>query len=254
MNKTQKAAILFVLAIASLAMTLTAAGGDLFMKQKSHTDAYTVMGQNVPASDEIQSIWLSENKVRNDSEKKSFIVRLDKSVQYILDHEKKTYMEVPLNFGEQIAKELEGEDAEQAAAAQQMMAAMMKITVTIEPTSERKTIGKWACKKYLQTIQTAMGAMKSEVWATEDIRIDYDMFSKYMSAMTGGMPGMQSGMQDIQKEMKKMKGVPVLTVSNNTVMGAAIKSTVELLEFKEGQAPAGIFELPKGYKKTSMQQ
>ncbi len=243
----------FFIGTAFLLSAASVSGGDLFMKNKSHTDAYKVMGQDVPAADEIQSIWISENKFRNDGTKQSFIIRLDKNVEYVLDHAKKTYMEVPLNFGEQISKELEGEDAEAAASAQQMMSAMMKITITVEPTTERKTIGQWACKKYLQTIQTMMGALKSEVWATEDIRIDYDQYNKYMSAMAGGMPGMQSAMQDIAKEMKKLKGVPVLTVSSNVVMGATIKSIVELLEFKEGTAPAGIFEVPQGYKKTKMQ-
>jgi hypothetical protein len=58
--------------------------------------------------------------------------------------------------------------------------------------------------------------------------------------------------EDAIKEFKKIKGITVLTTSTTTVMGTSIKSSTELLDYKEGTAPAGHFELPAGYKKTSM--
>ena len=63
----------------------------------------------------------------------------------------------------------------------------------------------------------------------------------------GGMFG--SAMEEMAKEMKKIKGVPVLTITTSNMIGASVKSTQELLEFKEGTAPSGYFDIPTGYKK-----
>ena len=54
--------------------------------------------------------------------------------------------------------------------------------------------------------------------------------------------------------MKKIKGVPVFTETTMNMMGMQMKSTQELLEFKQGTAPKGTFGIPKGYKKTDMMQ
>jgi hypothetical protein len=49
--------------------------------------------------------------------------------------------------------------------------------------------------------------------------------------------------------MEKIKGVAVLTSTESTVMNSKMKSSVELIEVKEGSAPAGIYEVPVDYKK-----
>jgi hypothetical protein len=59
----------------------------------------------------------------------------------------------------------------------------------------------------------------------------------------------QPGFEKILDEMKKVKGVVVRNVTTATVMETAVKSTEELLEIAEKPAPAGIFDLPKDYKK-----
>ena len=53
-----------------------------------------------------------------------------------------------------------------------------------------------------------------------------------------------------RKELKKIKGVQVYTEQTITMMGQPMKSTIELMEIKEGKAPSNIFELPTGYKKA----
>lgn len=56
------------------------------------------------------------------------------------------------------------------------------------------------------------------------------------------------------KEMKKIKGIAVLTISTSSGMGAEIKSADELIEVKETTAPAGIYEIPKGYVKAKIEE
>src|SRR4030042_4679625 len=220
--------------ILSLVFVCTAYG-DVYMKQKTHTDGFTMMGQNQPATDEIQNIWMGNNRLANHSEKQSIIVLVDKGIQYFVNHEKRTYVQAPLNVGEAILSEMDkqADDAEQAEAMKNMMQGMAQMTVTITPTADTKKIGLWNCKKYNQELTTFMGPMRSEVWASEDIKLDMNLYSKLTQAMFSMMPGMAENQQKMMAEFKKIKGVVVLNSSANTIMGQTIKSFQELLEVKE---------------------
>jgi hypothetical protein len=59
---------------------------------------------------------------------------------------------------------------------------------------------------------------------------------------------MMPGYEEALEEMKKVKGLTVSSTSTTQMMGATVKSSTELLEYKEADAPKGTFEVPKGYK------
>jgi len=128
---------------------------------------------------------------------------------------------------------------------------MMKMDASVQETTETKTINKWKCRKYLVTITSAMGPMNTEVWATEDLKVDKKIYDQLASRMFSAMPGMQGSMESMKKEMEKIKGVQVMTVSSIIMMGQPQKTTTELLEFKDAKAPADIFAIPAGYKKQA---
>ncbi len=161
-------------------------------------------------------------------------------------------MEQPLNMEEMMGKMSEGESPEDKAAMKQMMQNMMKMDASVTETGEHKTINGWKCKKYILKMNTAMGAFTNEVWATEDLKVDKKLYEQLTSRALASMPGLQSSIQAMHKEMEKIKGVQVLTISNFTMMNQAHKTTTELLEFKEKSAPANIFEIPSGYTKQQM--
>jgi hypothetical protein len=254
----RQTALLFLSGILLLVLLMIPISGqaDIFMKQKTHTDGVQIMGQTQPAKDEIQTVWIAADKIRSDSEEGSVILRLDQGKVFFLDNAKKTYAEMPMEMSkmmdDKIKKSMdeEGLDAEEQQAAMGMMQGMAQMKITITPTTEKKKIGNWNCQKYNQELVMMMGPMNGEIWATEDLKMDYDLYNKYMAAMMGkgGMFG--DFMSQIVTEMKKIKGVPVLTVSTMNMMGTSIKSTQELIEYKEGTAPAGHFDIPRGYKKS----
>jgi len=227
---------------------------DIFMKQKHHTGSFQVMGQTQPAKDVIQTIWMTDTLIRNDSEQQSVIVRLDKQTVTMIDHAKKTYAEMPLNLDKAMG-EMAGlkMTKEQKEAMSSMMKGMMKFSLKITETGEKKKIGAWNCRKYIQKLDSAMGPTTTDVWATEDIKVKGDIFAKYTAAMMTMQPGLRESMAQVMQETKKIKGVTVYTSSSSTVMGATLLSTMQLLEFKEGKAPATIGVVPVGYKKQSMQ-
>ena len=117
---------------------------------------------------------------------------------------------------------------------------MFKMDVVVQKTNEKKKIGKWNCQKYIQKIDMGMGNMTSEIWTSTDIKINEELYAQYSAAMMAQMPGVGQNMEKIMNELKKIKGVHVLTTQTNKMMGQSFKSSTELIEYKEGKAPAGV--------------
>ena len=243
------------LMVLSMAVVLTLANvssADIYMKQKQHTDATQMMGMAQPAKDVISEIWITEKGFRSDDPAHSTILLGKEQKMIMLDHAAKTYMEHPINMNDMMAQMGKNKSAEEKAAMNQMMQNMMKMDASVQATGEHKTINKWNCTKYILTINSAMGLITNEVWATEDLKVDKKIYEQLAARMLSSMPGLQSSMESMKKEMEKIKGVQVMTVSTFTMMNMPHKSTTELLDFKEGKAPAGIFTIPAGYKKQAM--
>ena len=149
-------------------------------------------------------------------------------------------------------EEMTGGRAEETAAMKNMMQNMMKMNISVTNTVETKKINNWNCVKYIEKIGSAMAPMTIEAWNTEDIKIDANLYTNFTKAALVQMPGMVQGMEDIAKELKKMKGITVYSTTAMSMMGTEINSTSELLEWKEGKAPTGTFEVPAGYTKGQL--
>ncbi|MBN2423649.1 MAG: hypothetical protein JXR46_06990 [Calditrichaceae bacterium] len=235
---------------------------DIFMKQKYHTDPIKVMGQTQPAEDEIKSIWISKDKMRSDETDKSIIMRTDLQKMYMIDHTKKQYQEMPMNLGEMMdqameeAEEEEGEEIPADNPFMKMAQAMMgQMKVSVTPTDETRKINNWNCKKYIFKLSMGMGTTESVIWATEELKIDPEIYSQFMASMFNtNQQSNDKAVQQMAEEFKKIKGVMVLQESSTQMMGADVKSTVEMIEFKEGKAPAGSFDIPAGYEKVSFME
>jgi len=250
---------MFIYTIAAIAIMLTfvvlPARADIYMKQKTHTDAMSIMGQTQPAKDEITITWIAKDKSRTDTgDKNTTILRMDKGLLYQIDHQKKTYKEMPLNIKQMIDENVaeKGEEAEEAAALAQEMAAAFaeSMEVKVTPTDEKKKIGNWNCRKYILNTKMAMGEAASEAWATDQLQIDWKSYLILTNAMMAGSPGFEKMIDKIYQEMSKMKGVIVLQLNTTKAMGIEVKSSTELLEFSEQAAPAGTYDVPTGYKKV----
>ncbi len=230
---------------AVVAMMINSVYADIMMKRKIHTDAMKMMGMTTPAKDEISTTWIAEGKMSNDSPESMVILRSDKEVIYTISKKDKKYVEIPFSTLTSVAADPQMDEVMKG------MAGQIKISIT--ETAETKDINGWKCRKYNQVMTMPMvGPVTSEVWASPDIKVDFEMYMKASAALYARMPGMGSALQDIIKEMKKMKGIPVLTTTTMKMMGAEMKTSDELLEVKEDKAPAGVFEIPAGYKKTDM--
>ncbi|NTV80373.1 MAG: hypothetical protein HGA24_03005 [Candidatus Aminicenantes bacterium] len=254
MKRQRTLLILGLTAVVALAFVAVQARADVYMKQKTHTGAFTVMGQSQPEKDEIMVFWLGAGKARTDTEGKSMLFFSDKKVLIGIDHAEKTYSEIPMDFDKMFEEAAEGETEEEKAEAKKM-AQMMKgmaqgmmgsMKVSVTETGETKKIGSWNCRKYLIDMDMGMMKAKSESWASEDLKVDYNVYFTMANAMMANMPGFDKLVQ----EMKKVKGVIVYQTSTSKVMGQDMTSTTEVLEYSDKSAPAGTYDIPAGYKKV----
>ncbi len=228
---------------------ISSAFGDIYMKQKQHTDPISIMGQTQPAQDVVSETWITENKVAVSTPDQKILIDAAQQTMTMADHQKRTLATIPMDFSK-MAEE-GGMSDDEKAQFQQFMGGMMNIDMTIQKTSETKKIGKWNCTKYIQTMNMGMGTITSEIWATTDINVDQTMYTKYTAGMMAQLPGVSQNLEKITKELEKIKGIQVYTSQSMDMMGQTIKTTSELLEYKEGNPPSDAFTLPTGYKKTN---
>lgn len=227
---------------------------DVYIKQKNHTDGFSMMGQNQPAKDDLFVTWMGKDMARMDhGEDTTIIIRLDKNVMYMVNHAKMECAEIAIDSKEGIfssvlaSTDLTGDEQAEAKKMMEKFAGMMKPKVTVTETGETQKIKNWNCKKYDMTMSIMGTISNSKIWATEDIKIDYDLYRN----LTFALMGQTTGIEDMMKEMSKIKGIVVLQEGITSMMGTDVKSTTELLEVAEKSAPAGTYEAPEGYKKQN---
>lgn len=226
---------------------------DSFFKQVVHTGAFEMMGQTTPETNDTTTMWLTEGKAYSSmSDTAAVIFYLERGEICFINHEEKQYSLMPMDLGEIIDEVLEEEDEEarqMAEVVKGMAGAIMgSARISVTPTEETRKIGEWDCTKYNVDLTMAMMNSKQELWATEDIQVDYKMFQ----AVSGGMMARMPGYDKILEGMKQIKGVPVKTVATASIMGSEAVTTTELIEYAEKDAPDGIYDIPEGYKKVEM--
>jgi len=225
---------------------------DIYIKQMNHTDGFSVMGQSQPAKDDVFVTWMGMDMARLDhGEETSIIIRLDKNQMIMINHAEKSFTETAIGGKNDIlSNALTGAgmtDEEQAQAKKMMegFSQMMKASVSVTETGESQKIKGWNCQKFDLTMNMMGMTSTGVIWATEDIKIDYELYRN----LTYSLMGQMSGMEDLMKEMNKIKGIVVLQESTMSMMGSEVKSTQELLEVSDKPAPAGIYTVPAGYEK-----
>ncbi len=232
----KKALVVF---LALLAASLSLSAADIYIKSKTHTDAMSMMGQTIPAKDVIQEQWLGEGRMATVTSEQITLVDMTKKKLFIITPASKSYVEadLPFDFAKILPPGAEG------------MASMMKYTVTVVPTNEKKKIGNWNCTAYTMTVSMmGMVNIPMKIWATTDLPFDANKYMGLMAEMTKG----QMRLDDAAvKEMAKIKGIQVASETTAEIMGAKMHSTMETLEIAVKAAPASVWTVPAGFTKRS---
>lgn len=228
-----------ILVVTLVVISFAFLNADVYVKTKTHTDAFEMMGKKQPAKDQVTEQWLGDNKFAQIAESQTMVMDLKQNVIYVIYHGSKSYVEakLPLDMSKLVP--------EQMAA----MMEMMKMAVTVNPTDESKKIGDWNCKGYEITMSMQMMTMKMKSWVTKDVPFDWKAFSEKMlphvMKLSGGMGLDESALN----EFKKLEGFQVAMEMSMNLMGQEIKSTSQVLEISKKSAPAGTYSVPQGYTK-----
>lgn len=226
-----------LLSLLILALPL-AAGADTLYTLKSHTDAIKMGSQSQPAKDSTVKVWAAGDRLRRDDGDQTMIFRLDQNRLYMVDHEDKTYSEVPLPID---LRKMMPKGSEAMA---DQIAAGMKVTVQVAPSDETKRVNQWNARRFDVTVQSAMGMkIATTMWVSKEI----EGFAGF-NRMAGAMASLQPGSGEWVKQLEKIDGFPVLTESQVDALGAKFGTREELVSVETKAAPAGTYDPPAGYK------
>lgn len=214
------------------------AAADIHIKAKSHTDAFTVMGQNQPEKNEVMDQWFGDKRFASHSQDHSIIIDLNKNLLYMIYHEDKSYVEanLPLDLSKLLPPSM------------LQMQEMMKMTLAVNPLGQTKTIGSWKCTGYEVNMSMMMMPMKMTVWASSDVPFDVDQFTeKYMVNILKLQ--MRVDEQSLA-ELRKIKGYWIAYEQTAEIMGAKMHSTYEVTSITKENAAPSVYTVPAGYNKS----
>lgn len=233
-EENMKRSLLILLASSVLSCSAPFTVAAVYLEQKTHMDPTSIMGQNQPARDIVQKIWLEGDKMATDSgDGNSMIIRLDQKKLIIVNHGAKSYQAtaLPIKFPPEMEK----------------MMGMMQFKADVRKTGEAKVIRGYNCQGVEMTMTGMMNmTMKMKMWCTQDIKIP---FEKYY-AMSAEMVSFQPSMKEMMDKMKALAvGIAVETDITTEVMGAKMHMTTSLVKAEAAAtAPQGAFDTPAGYK------
>lgn len=250
-----------LLGLALLALPVPPARADLTLEMKQS------IGKDKAAAEIVR---VTEHKIAVQAGGNHVVFRGDKKVLWILDLEKKTYLEMDeaacKALGEQVSgamaqmqEALKSMPAEQRAQVEKMMAGPMKgmaaAKQTVKPMGQKKTINGFECAGYTVSGQSGV----TEVWAADPKALqlgsgDMTAFKELAEFLKGSIPGMErmAGLaQDFEHPREdQVPGFPVLSIHKDQSGKEAFRS--ELVRLTKGAVAAAAFELPSGFTKTAM--
>jgi len=174
-------------------------------------------------------IWIDGDKLRRDEGETSYILRLDRSKLYVLNHAEKTWSELTVPV-----------DPEKVSAGP---VPQSKVQITQTEETKKMGSGNWNARRYRLDIANPGGVhLDTTVWASKDIPA-YAAFNR----LSVSMVALQPGSADLSRKLGQLDGFPVLQESNVEVGTNHFKTREELVSVETKDAPAGAFEPPAGY-------
>lgn len=233
---------LAALVFAVLCAPVIASAQDLTLKSTT-----TANGRQMEKTDYI-SAAATRTGMGDGSE---IILRLDQRKMYFLRPAQQTYSEMTLDEVQKMASAasaaLEGLPPEAAAQMQKMMGGMGgggQLSVTHVGPGE--TIAGYATEKYHIVFGTMM---EGDIWAAPALVVPA-MFYDSMKAVTPSNPIFD--MKKLFDEYKKIKGMPLKSVTNTKMMGQSMTSTMVTTSVDKAPIPPSTFEVPAGFKLVPM--
>lgn len=209
----------------------------------------------IPAAVDTSFIWLGDSLARLDkTDGTSFIFNQRNLQVFRLYHKFELYDKLDLIDTVTHAESSAGWD--------QFSSGLAKVgsepETQVEPTADTSTIDGYPCRKYIfKEIKVGMVTLKktSEVWATTKIDVDFDLYQSILhisELVDNGNLRMLPLFRQIDGVVVLRTGsfVPVAVADSTEQVPVSIDGgdRSELIKVERLPAPAGLFEVPKGYE------
>lgn len=177
------------------------------------------------------------------------IVRLDQKKMYVVRPAQKTYSEMTFDEMQKMASSaasaMQNLPPEAAAQMQKMMGGAGS-AVTVTHVGPGETIAGYATEKYHVVLG---GLMEGDIWAAPALVLP-TVFYDAMKAAAPSTPMLD--MKKVYEEYKKIKGIPLKSVSTTKMMGREMTSTTVVTSVDKTPIPPATFDVPAGYRLVPM--
>jgi len=224
-----------------LCLCMLAAGlsADVFLLQKSRTEAYYNGGSVNPAEERTHSIWVGDNRMALISGSRRVVVDGRNQVFLFINQEEKTFVKAPLP--------LNPADIFPAPLIERM--GRFPMTGSVEATNERKEIDGRECRAYRIHSWVPYEGMKyneSETthWYTSETLFDVTAAEKLFRQLR-----MLNSMEAAYR--KALNQIPGFSLCSDSVRyreGTPIKSRTWIETMKKQDPPADVYTVPEGFK------
>ncbi len=206
-------------------MLTTAALAVLTLTTTARADFYLKQKQTVGKNSKTIETWTTPAGYRIDDGDTSLILPTKSKRPLILMHNTKNFVQYTRSISDDPS--------------------LKDMSIIVEERPQTKKIGKWNCIKHVITVSGPEKAiLRQELWTTEDIKLSDENAELYQKYILGPLAGRSDAFVE---ELKKVRGVEVMSVTYDLSDLTAPPEKSELVEISQTKAPEGILDIPKGY-------
>jgi hypothetical protein len=221
-----------------LALFVSVASADFYIKEESHTDGYYYGGRTNPPVDRVTETWIGDNQAAFISEHRSVIFDLNKNTLTYINLDDSTFVVTALP--------MEWDSLADAQTAPRVQ--MFSMAGTVKETDKTKTIDKRLCKcfeisTWIPYQGTKYNEQDSQVWITTDVPFDIEMFDR----INQHRRKLFNFGEELLADTAKLPGLALVTESEVILKASSYKSSEKVVEMKKADPPKGVYAPPAGF-------
>jgi hypothetical protein len=222
-------------------LSASSLAADVLLTKKRDADEFQFQGRVTPgAKNQTVEIWIGPDRVRRDDGRTALILRLDQKRLYFINHTDRTWS----------ATDLRQEGPRWTATATYIHGPGQDVWrwhAKTEPTGETRKVGSWQAARHRIALSSETGTaerVRLDWWIASDLKVNDAPWRVLTLLLASFHPAGEEWLATVQA----VSGHPVLYEQVEKQPEVDIKLREELVSVKEREAPAGMYEVPAGYR------
>ena len=246
-----------IISAAALILALLLAAplaADTLLTKRRDADDFIALNGTVSqgAKNQKVEIWIGPDRARRDDGQIAVILRLDQRKIYFVNHPEKIYTVTDLRQeGGRWVAEIPSPQPkglpEGVSFDREEERKVWRFSARAEPTGETRKIGPWQATRYNIVLSNQAGTAQRlglDWWVAPDLKIEDAPLRTLLRILASASAKGDEWLATILD----LPGYPVLFEKKEKQPDVDVKTREELVSVKEKEAPAGIYELPSGYR------